>query len=122
MQGFEKHKRLLNKKEYEYVFADAKKTVNDEFIVLHRKNAVGHARLGLALSKKAVAKASQRNRLKRLIRESFRSNKLPAIDLVFLAKKNPNKKPNKNIDQVKNTLIHSNLSALWEKLAAYYAM
>ena len=43
-----------------------------------------HARLGLIVGKKAVAKASERNRIKRVIRERFRKaqNELPAVDLV----------------------------------------
>ena len=45
------------------------------FTVLYRDNDGGDARLGLAISKKHCKLANRRNRLKRLIRESFRRNK-----------------------------------------------
>ena len=56
------------------------------FTVLYRDNAGGEARLGLAISKKHCKLASRRNRLKRLIRESFRRNKpgLAGLDIVVI--------------------------------------
>ncbi len=47
-------------------------------------NRMHHARLGLIVGKKAVARASARNRIKRVIRERFRTaqQELPAVDLV----------------------------------------
>jgi ribonuclease P protein component len=43
-----------------------------------------HARLGLIVGKKSVARASSRNRIKRVVRERFRQaqDRLPAVDLV----------------------------------------
>lgn len=45
-------------------------------------------RLGLAISARAVPKATSRNRIKRLARESFRAQRaqLPAADLVLQAR------------------------------------
>ena len=47
-------------------------------------NRMQHARLGLIVGKKSVARASARNRIKRVIRERFRKagDSLPAVDLV----------------------------------------
>ena len=44
-----------------------------------------HARLGLIVGKKAVPKASARNRIKRVIRERFRTvqTELPPVDIVI---------------------------------------
>jgi len=80
--------RLLQQQEFKQVFADAHAYRNRAFTLLVRKNDLSHARLGLAISKKAARKAIQRNRLKRLVRESFRQwqNQLPNIDIVVLAK------------------------------------
>jgi ribonuclease P protein component len=49
------------------------------------QEGAGHARLGLAIARKAAPRAVDRNRVKRLIREDFRHQqcRLPAVDLVF---------------------------------------
>lgn len=46
------------------------------------------ARLGISIARKAVANATARNRIKRQVRESFRSHRarLPAVDIVVQAK------------------------------------
>lgn len=56
------------------------------FTVLYRDNNLSEPRLGLAIGKKNCRLAANRNRLKRIIRESFRVHRerLPAIDIVVL--------------------------------------
>lgn len=55
--------------------------------MLARSNEMDAARLGLAISKRAAKKAVDRNKLKRLARESFRQQaELPAGDFVVLAR------------------------------------
>lgn len=110
MFAFKKTQRLLTKKDYSYVFEQAKKIVTSEFIILFRENNLGYARLGLALSKKMIAKAHDRNRIKRLIRENFRQKDLPSVDMVFLARQGVAKQANANIT--------TRLSKSWEKLTS----
>lgn len=113
MNGFDKTRRLLKKSEYDHVFAEAKKIVNTEFIILYRDNLVGHARLGLALSKKMIAKSHDRNRVKRILREAFRTDKrLPSVDMVLLARP--------GVAKVPNSIISAKLSNAWNKLSASY--
>jgi len=110
---FDKTRRLLKKNEYDFVFAKAKKIVNTEFIILYRDNKVGHARLGLALSKKMIAKAHDRNRVKRLLREAFRTDKhLPSVDMIILARS--------GVGKVPNLIINAKLGSAWNKLSSSY--
>lgn len=57
--------------------------------MIYRHNDVGYARLGITVSKKTSKKAVVRNRLKRLVRESFRMHKhqMLAIDIVVISRK-----------------------------------
>jgi ribonuclease P protein component len=108
---FKRIQRILNKAEYDYVFKKAQKIVTSDFIVLYRSNNLGHARLGLALSKKMIAKAHDRNRVKRLIRESFRLRQLPDLDIIFLAKP--------GVAKQDNSVFYTKLSKTWDQLIAY---
>lgn len=110
---FDKSRRLLRKSDYDTVFNQAKKIVTSEFIILYRPNGLEHARLGLALSKRIVHKAHDRNRLKRLLRETFRMIQLPAVDLVVLARR--------DVDKIENQKLIAKLSGTWNKLIALYA-
>jgi ribonuclease P protein component len=58
------------------------------FSVRYRPNELGYARLGLAISKRVSKRAVERNRIKRLLRESFRRvrDQLPPIDLMVMAR------------------------------------
>ncbi|MCL4170138.1 UNVERIFIED_CONTAM: hypothetical protein GTU68_057215 [Idotea baltica] len=85
---FSKTDRLSNQAEYQYVFANARRFGNHNFTLLVRINDLQSPRLGLAISKKNVKLAKNRNRIKRLIRESFRHNKadLPPIDIIAMCR------------------------------------
>lgn len=64
------------------------KRIRDSFFSVHtRANNLGHARLGLTVSRRVSTKAVIRNRIKRCIRESFRAtqNTLEGLDLVVIA-------------------------------------
>lgn len=80
--------RLLTAEDYKNVFAGAQRFGNYSFTLLARKNELEYPRLGLAISKKSAKRAVDRNRLKRIIRESFRINqhKLPCVDIIAMCK------------------------------------
>ena len=70
--GFGAGARLKDGKEFQRVFEQGKKTVGKSLILWHRTDpAERGAKLGLSVSSK-VGNAVRRNRLKRLLRESFR--------------------------------------------------
>lgn len=82
------------------------------FHLRYRPNGLGHARLGLAISKRVSKRAVERNRLKRLLRESFRCirDQLPPVDVVVMAREQAAGLPGAEL------LIEAD--ALWRRLAA----
>ena len=80
--------RLTQKAQFDRVFARARRSRDDAFTILARDNGLDHARLGLAISKKAARRAVWRNRIKRLVRESFRCSDMRCqpLDLVVMAR------------------------------------
>lgn len=86
--AFSKSQRLLKPSEFKHVFEKRQSAHNAHFGIYAVKNTVGHARVGLVVSKKVSKKAVIRNRIKRQVRESFRlqQNAFGAIDFVVVAK------------------------------------
>ena len=80
-------------------------------MVIARPNGLEHARLGLAVGVKAAGNAVNRNRIKRLVRESFRNRQidLPALDLVVNARPAAGK--------AANAEIAGSVAALWTRIA-----
>ena len=56
------------------------------WIILVRSEVIGPARLGLAIAKKRAKRAVDRNRIKRVARESFRCHRhrLAGVELVVM--------------------------------------
>ncbi len=80
------------------------------FLVRYRRNGLDHARLGLAISKRVSKLAVERNRIKRLLRESFRRARLrlPPVDLMVMARELA-------VDTAGTELL-ADIDALWDKL------
>jgi len=74
-------------------------------------NTLEHPRLGLAVPKKALKRAVWRNRVKRVVRESFRlkQHQLPAIDIVVIAKA--------GVKEMDNEELFKLLEKLWRTLS-----
>ena len=112
---FSREHRLLKGKQFNHVFASARRSSDRYFTVLMRENDQGKARLGLAIAKKRIPLAVGRNRAKRLIRESFRHHceALGTVDVVVLSRININA-PGKRID---NATLQRSLSKHWQRLS-----
>jgi ribonuclease P protein component len=80
--------RLTDKPAFDRVFAAATSSRDRFFTVLATSNELAHPRLGLVVSRKVSRKAVRRNRIRRVVRESFRAiqHDLSACDLVVLAR------------------------------------
>ena len=84
-QSFSRQLRLTRAREFEKVLRRPEARLKAGPLRLNLVfNRMHHARLGLIVGKKAVARASGRNRIKRVIRDRFRTaqHELPAADLV----------------------------------------
>jgi ribonuclease P protein component len=108
---FEKSLRLLNASEYQAVFDESRLKVSTaEILFLARKNNLSQPRLGLVIAKKNVRLSVHRNRVKRIIRESFRlqQHQLPGIDVIVLARK--------SLGELDNKQLHETCNQLWHQL------
>ena len=78
-------------------------------LLLAATNSLPHPRLGLIISKKNVRRAVDRNRIKRLVRESFRlSNNLPCADVIFLARG--------GIAELNNQQLNQAIERAWQQI------
>ena len=108
---FTRNYRLLTSADYKSVFDNAEHKVSCRFILmLAIKHKKCQTRLGMVISKKNIPKSVERNRIKRLIRESFRKarSQLPQLDVIVLIRR--------GLDGLPNLIISSKMDALWEDL------
>lgn len=111
--SFKRRFRLTSAADYARVFKDGQRSVDGLFTVLFRRNGLGYPRLGMAIAKKQIRSAVARNRVKRLIRESFRGAKmrLTDLDIVIMARR--------QAEMSANAAVNASLSRHWQALAQY---
>jgi ribonuclease P protein component len=100
--------KLRRRREFEAVLASPRQAVvSPLFVVRLLARPDGPARLGIVASRKALARAVDRNRAKRLVREAFRAAQrdLPPADIVV---------------QVRGALVRARRAATREDLAAVF--
>ena len=104
--AFPRELRLLTPSHYSRIFNEPARVTNQYFTLLAKPNDLSHPRLGLTIAKKRVKKAVQRNRLKRLARDSFRltQHQLDNIDIVLMVKN--------GVDELSNDMLNQQLSKL----------
>ncbi|WP_416306761.1 ribonuclease P protein component [Neptunicella sp. SCSIO 80796] len=107
---FSRDVRLLTPTHFGNVFQDATSAPSPQITLLARTNQLTNARLGITIAKKRVKKAHDRNRIKRIIRESFRHHQsgLGNIDIVVIGKS--------GLDSMTNQEIFNLLDKLWKKI------
>lgn len=109
--AFSRELRLLTPEHFNSVFQQPHRAGSPHLTILARNNTLGHPRLGQAVPKKQIKLAVDRNRFKRVVRESFRLNqhKLAAKDYVVIAKKSANDLSNEELRKL--------LDKLWQRLS-----
>lgn len=107
---FSRTSRLTSPREFRHVFAEPTRLSDSGFLVLFAPNNANTPRLGLAVSKRNVKRSVDRNKLKRLVRESFRvqSTGLPNVDIVVLVRPNAARIPSRD--------LLSALGRVWEQV------
>lgn len=107
---FDPERRLRCKKQFDRVFRQPVRSSDPLFTVLAKAGTRAHPRLGMAISVRSAGGAASRNRVKRLVRESFRLNQhsLGAVDLVVMAKP--------GIGNYGNPEIRSSLDKHWKRI------
>ncbi|MEA5445017.1 ribonuclease P protein component [Gammaproteobacteria bacterium AB-CW1] len=102
--------RLTRAEDFRRVFRQGKRSKDRFFTILACANGLPQARLGMAISRRNAGSAVERNRLKRLARESFRHRQstLAGFDLVVMSRPEASRADNR-------TLFES-LDRHWQRL------
>jgi len=102
--------RLRRKRDFDAAYARGRRIGDGFFGVTATQNDTGAARLGMAVAVRTAGNAVGRNRLRRIIRESFRvhQHELPALDLVVSARPAAR--------AAASAALHASLAALWKRL------
>lgn len=103
--------RLTRPAEFRNVFQKPMASADRLFKVLARPNSCGRPRLGMAVSKQVDKRAAGRNRIKRVIRESFRRHfreRRPPLDFVVL--------PRREAATTANRCLSESLNMHWGRL------
>ncbi|GGZ38690.1 MULTISPECIES: ribonuclease P protein component [Shewanella] len=108
---FTRELRLLTPAQFKTVFSNPIKASSAEITLLAVPNEMQHPRLGLTVAKRHVKRANQRNRIKRVIRDSFRLNQhdLPPLDIVVLVRG--------GVLDMDNEQLRKLVEKLWRKLS-----
>jgi ribonuclease P protein component len=109
-QRFGPAMRLSRARDIRRVFQSGLKISNAYVTIRARRQALRTPRLALAVSRKHVASAVQRNRIKRIARESFRRNAgiLAGLDVVVVSRP--------GISRADNVALRETLDADWVRL------
>jgi ribonuclease P protein component len=112
---FPRKVRLSTQAEFRFVFSGSLTSRDMYFRVLGRANGKQYCRLGMAVAKKNCRKATGRNRLKRVVRESFRHHHQAqaitrGIDYVIL--------PTAQAASICNKTLEESLQGHWQKVQA----
>ena len=106
---FSRELRLLAPVQFKAVFENPFRASTPQMTLLARLNTAENPRLGLTVAKKHLNRAHDRNRIKRIVRESFRlkQHELPNMDFVFVAKG--------GIGKLDNATLFETLEKLWAR-------
>ncbi|MDQ8038978.1 MAG: ribonuclease P protein component [Rickettsiella sp.] len=108
-----KSRRLRCSEHFKQAFRQGSKVRQGCLTVYIRSNGLEYARLGLAITRKSIPKATSRNWIKRIIRESFRLNQslVPGFDIIIAVK---------GQCLTNKQILSCDLAKQWSRLLVYY--
>ena len=82
-----KEYRVKKSQDFDNIIRKKQSFANRQFVIYYQENKLDHMRLGISVSKKS-GKAHERNRLKRYVRESFKTRKdfLKNYDIIIIVR------------------------------------
>lgn len=107
--------RLTRGVEFQRVFQQGKRLHAQGLSIRVVQSPCGFPRLGMAIAKKVLRRAHDRNRIRRVVRESFRhfQHELPAVDIVVLCRL--------EVREMDNNHLFRQLNGLWLRLQQLYS-
>lgn len=126
---FSRASRLVARHDFQSMFKSSDKLALKCLLVLYRFNQKGHARLGVIINKRFVNRAVDRNRLRRILRESFRHHQeyLKGLDIIVLMRSKWSTLRGVNVScpaggssvqRQFSGFMRSDIDDLWQRLAA----
>lgn len=115
--GFSKTKRLKTPEDFRAVFNQPfpLRLKSHYFTILARPNQRENARLGVIVAKRVIKKATGRNLVRRLVKESFRLHQstLVGLDIVVMLRGNL-------LEQQSHSFLFNGLSKQWKELVGLW--
>lgn len=111
-RGYPPSARLRNPVDFAALRRDGKRIATRHFRTQYRLTQAGEPRLGMAVSRRVSKRAVVRNRIRRIVRESFRLRRsdLPNCDVLLVAQA--------STAALTGGELRSDLDGLWTQLAA----
>jgi len=105
-------RRLRSPAQFKHVYAQGRRVGNDFFSANSNANGLSSARLGMSVAARLLRRAVDRNRVRRLIRESFRVRRaqLPGLDIVIGVRA--------AVKAADNAQLRAALEQLWQKIVS----
>ena len=112
---FPRAARLSTPRDFAALKSGSRRLAGPHLTAQLKPNTAAGARLGLVVSKRVSKLAVQRNRIKRVARDSFRRHRhlLGAHDILLIAQP--------AAAAASNARLHADLVALWQRIAALNA-
>ncbi len=112
--SFPRQYHLRTKSEFKSIFDKSNRISQKHLLILFKQNQKEYSRLGVIVGKRVAKKAIARNRIRRIVKESFRLNqeKLLGWDIIVIARQ--------QCDTLNKPTLRKGIDDLWQKLQNQY--